>query len=674
MESIEDTDGDGIMNYVDEDSDGDGISDADEAGDADLATPPADCGDDFLPDFRDTDSDNDGVADAEELSRGTGICDPDSDDDGVTDLVEIVYGSDPLNPGDSPRERGDFVFIVPYMENPDPDVDTLVFSTNIQHADVFFMVDTTGSMGGELDNLQSSLTSIVLPGIAGVIPDTWYGVGGFDDYPVSPYGSAASGDRVFYLEQRTTASLSAAQNAVNRLSIHYGADNPESNAVALWAIATGGGLGSYLAPQTSCGAGEFGYPCFRSGSVPIVIMISDAMFHNGPSGYNYTATLGAPAWATTVAALVAANIKVIGVHSDTWSNDADYRAVATATGAVDSGSNPLVYNIPGSGTGLGTQLVNAVRDLANHVPIEVSTSLEDVPTDAVDARIFVDRVEPNTVGGVSDPTDPTKICVGGLAVADRNGDTFPDVFTSVLPGTTVCFDIYPEMNTTVPADVVPQIFECLVHVVGDGITILDTRSIFFLVPALCVRFDFKRIFNAVAERGPCIQAQQAFYFHFHDLLPYPPGVLFRHHLESELRLPEPVGQGFEKIDHARSGQVHEQALGRQDHMPAASGGHLVDPCMVQNGASHELVFKPLPQYLLFQVHDLGKVQLEIIALLVVDSPEPRVKAAPQVHDRARCMVGNKVVHDAIVFSRPERNVVGERERQLAVEKKSPVLF
>ncbi len=482
VETIEDTDGDTIMDYIDEDSDGDGLSDADEAGDTDLGTPPADCGDDFLPNYRDTDSDNDGVADPEEISLGTDICNPDSDGDGVTDLVEIVYGSNPLDPGDSPRERGDFVFIVPYMEDPDPEMDTLVFSTNIQHADVFFMVDTTGSMSGELSNLRSSLSSTVIPGIDAIIPDAWYGVGGHDDYPVAPYGDAWSGDRVFYLEQRTTSSVSAAQNAVNRLSIHYGYDDPESNAVALWAVATGGGLGGYLAPQGSCGAGEFGYPCFRSGSVPIVVMISDAPFHNGPSGYNYSGGLGAPAWSTTVAALVAANIKVIGVHSDTWSSDSDYRAVATATGAVDTWGNPLVYNINGNGSGLGSQVVNAVQTLAAYVPIEVSTALEDVPADAVDARIFVDRVQPNTVGGVPDPMDPMKICVGGLAVADRDGDTFPDVFTEVLPGTTVCFDIYPEMNTSVESTPVPQLYECLVHVVGDGITILDTRSIYFLIP------------------------------------------------------------------------------------------------------------------------------------------------------------------------------------------------
>jgi hypothetical protein len=123
-----------------------------------------------------------------------------------------------------------------------------------------------------------------------------------------------------------------------------------------------------------------------------------------------------------------------------------------------------------------------VQTLSNQVPIEVSTTTEDNPVDAVDARIFIERIQPNTTGGVVDPLDPTKICVGGLAVADRTGDGFPDVFTNVLPGTTVCFDIYPRMNTSVEPLTVPQIFEAFIHVIGDGITVLDTRSVFFLVP------------------------------------------------------------------------------------------------------------------------------------------------------------------------------------------------
>ena len=51
-----DTDSDGTADYRDLDSDGDGISDSDEAGDADAATPPVDTDSDGTPDFRDLDS------------------------------------------------------------------------------------------------------------------------------------------------------------------------------------------------------------------------------------------------------------------------------------------------------------------------------------------------------------------------------------------------------------------------------------------------------------------------------------------------------------------------------------------------------------------------------------------------------------------------------------------
>jgi hypothetical protein len=46
----------------------------------------------------------------------------------------------------------------------------------------------------------------------------------------------------------------------------------------------------------------------------------------------------------------------------------------------------------------------------------------------------------------------------------------------------VCFDIYPERNMTVPATDEPQVFKAYVDVIGDGITVLDTRDVYFLVP------------------------------------------------------------------------------------------------------------------------------------------------------------------------------------------------
>lgn len=73
------TDGDTFLDYLDKDSDGDGISDADEAGDADEATPPVDTDGDKTPDFRDKDSDDDGISDTDELDASFAIVDTDAD-------------------------------------------------------------------------------------------------------------------------------------------------------------------------------------------------------------------------------------------------------------------------------------------------------------------------------------------------------------------------------------------------------------------------------------------------------------------------------------------------------------------------------------------------------------------------------------------------------------------
>lgn len=62
----QDSDGDGVPNYLDLDSDNNGISDALEAGDSDPDTPPVDTDGDGVADFIDHDNDNDGVTDHDE--------------------------------------------------------------------------------------------------------------------------------------------------------------------------------------------------------------------------------------------------------------------------------------------------------------------------------------------------------------------------------------------------------------------------------------------------------------------------------------------------------------------------------------------------------------------------------------------------------------------------------
>jgi len=112
VEGVVDTDADGIADYLDTDSDGDGLSDFLEAGTN--ATKPSvgvvDSDADRVPDYLDLDSDNDGVPDSVEArasapgsdTDGDGIPDyrdTDSDGDGIDDLIEV--GSTPDMPVDT---------------------------------------------------------------------------------------------------------------------------------------------------------------------------------------------------------------------------------------------------------------------------------------------------------------------------------------------------------------------------------------------------------------------------------------------------------------------------------------------------------------------------------------------------------------------------------------------
>ena len=89
-----DTDLDGVIDALDEDSDGDGWPDAAEAP-LDPNNPPDSDGDGIY-DFRDLDSDNDGLSDHEELLAGTSPVNGDSDGDGISDAEEVANGSDPM--------------------------------------------------------------------------------------------------------------------------------------------------------------------------------------------------------------------------------------------------------------------------------------------------------------------------------------------------------------------------------------------------------------------------------------------------------------------------------------------------------------------------------------------------------------------------------------------------
>lgn len=500
LEGFVDTDGDSLEDIFDLDTDGDGFPDALEAGDADILTLPVDTDADGIFDFRDPDSDNDGLSDAAERTAGTSRTRADTDGDGVSDLIEVGAGTDPLDGSVSPRTRGDFVFVVPYMLPPDPTRDTLQFSTTLTKADVYFLMDNTGSMGGTIAALQSGLSTTVIPDIRSRISDAWFGVGGFDDYPVGGYGNAGWStdttgivhDAPFFQYTTMTSSTTTAQTAVNRYRTNAGADGPESGVAALYALASRNTLGGYarfpgnVSTPPTCAAGTRGTACFRSDAVPIIIVMTDIDQHNSPTctyaGCAYSGVAGPPpTWATMTASLATLNARTVGIATATGARPFLERLVTDTTlarGATGTAGS-YVLDAPG-GSGLSAAVTDAVRRAAA-VPLDVSAQAVDVvhgeSVDAVTA--FIDRIE--TRGTIA----PGLTCTTGLATTDRpgiDGDSYPDTFVRVTPGAPVCFDIVPRMNATVMPTLVPQIFRAQVNVLGDGFTPLDSRLIFFLVP------------------------------------------------------------------------------------------------------------------------------------------------------------------------------------------------
>lgn len=342
----------------------------------------------------------------------------------------------------------------------------LDYVVRIESADVYFLVDVTGSMGGEIANIQTSIERTIAPGIASAIPEVRFSLGRFADYPVGDYGTL--GDDVFRLEQDSTSDLATFVRATQRLTLQSGGDPPEAYVPALYFSAQGTGAPGFV-PASGCPAGTVGYPCFPARGARIVLLVTDAEAHGGPGGSNGYVDVSPrpPEYNETVAALRAIGAKVIGIYSGTEMDGdglRDVRALARDTGAVTSDGTPLVFTIGGDGTGLDESVIDAVQRLVTDVPIGIDLVLEDGPGDSVDVTSWVRGIVTN---GATPPDGAT----------DRG-----DHFDAVRPGTQVSFRVLLAQDE-IPQTDVPQHFRMRTIVRGDGVTELDVREVDVVVPA-----------------------------------------------------------------------------------------------------------------------------------------------------------------------------------------------
>ena len=176
-------------------------------------------------------------------------------------------------------------------------------------ADVMFLFDTTGSMGGEIAAATTAADKI-MSDLDLALGDVSFGVAEYKDFydPEETWGS--SGDYPYGLTTGLTSTTADVTSALGSLTAIGGYDTPESGLYALTEVATDVDVG------------------WRDDAARIVLWFGDAPSHDPED----TAGYPGPTVADTISTLVAEGITVIGVSYGSFDFDGDVTAVTDATG------------------------------------------------------------------------------------------------------------------------------------------------------------------------------------------------------------------------------------------------------------------------------------------------------------------------------------------------------
>ena len=436
----------------------------------------------------------------------------------------------------------DFFFILPYQDPAGPVTKPLAFSTSVPALDVFFLMDTTGSMAGEIVNLQNALTTSVIPGIQAAVTNSQFGVGSLQDFPIQPYGVASSAndcgvgldqpDQPLRVLQGITGTTSQVQAGVSALStggapIGCGDDWPEGGIEAIYQAATGEGLTTPAPtniPANHTGVGGVG---FRQGTMPVIVAITDAASHAKDEPGQCSLTNDVKAYAgdvanvahtraqakAAVAGICGRVVGIAAIQGNPFTPDCtpeEYLSdLATSSGARvppvawDVGTRPA-----GCGAGQCCTAQNGggrapdadglcpvVFDVATDgtgVGANIVTGIQmltrfatfDVTSDRAGVLTDIDGVAlptPHTTADFLTTIIPTGAVVPVPPPVLPTPTFDATAFHTVTPGTVVSFAVNA-FNDFVPATNQAQIFRATIRVLAGGCTPLDQRDVLVLVP------------------------------------------------------------------------------------------------------------------------------------------------------------------------------------------------
>ena len=186
-------------------------------------------------------------------------------------------------------------------------------------------------------------------------------------------------------------------------------------------------------------------------------------------------------------------VRYIGLYSEAYaSNLAMYdeqetmetvaKKIGTDSGSVDSEGNPFIYLA--FDDGLADKAAEGVRSIAKHMPMTVTSDVQDIDVPGVSELVQLMDVIPD--GG---EVVQGRLCVEVQGTIQEeqtcekdNGITKCDGIDNMLPGRVVCYNVVPveKQNKFEPAEET-KIYQARVMVKGDG-SVLNSAIVYFVVP------------------------------------------------------------------------------------------------------------------------------------------------------------------------------------------------
>jgi len=314
-------------------------------------------------------------------------------------------------------------------------------------ADVYFLADTTGSMGGILNAVKAGANN-VLAALNGLGVDMVFGVGNYRDF--------ASGDPFCFQHQLSPTNVVAnVTAAINGWTLGNGGDTPEGDLFALDSLAVppGGAIG------------------WRSGSKRIIVWFGDAPGHDPIC----TAVSGAPSIteASATAKLVAEGITVLAISTATPGLDDDPKSGASGYVAQ--------CGAPGGLPGQGTRIANATSGVfvSGINAGNIVNTIISLVTGAVAAIQNVMLVPSPSIASVVTSITPA----GGYGPLSSDRDH------------TLTFDV---TFTGPPCQPKEQVFTGTIDVVVDG-TVVARKKVQITVPPCLFVYSIKFVCGVQPE-------------------------------------------------------------------------------------------------------------------------------------------------------------------------------